>query len=126
MNIIYPPLVEESIKFQLLEKKQSFISKADTYRFMVENDIITENGEPTDFAIEKGWVKIFDETENLSLENFLKIYPIFEKYDVGLLEKIDGYWEIPIDLKEKILLEMAEDKFNYDEQVQLTEYLSSR
>ncbi|OTN89075.1 hypothetical protein A5819_001567 [Enterococcus sp. 7E2_DIV0204] len=126
MNIIYPPLVEESIKFQLLEKKQSFISKADTYRFMVENDIITENGEPTDFAIEKGWVKIFDETENLSLENFLKIYPIFEKYDVGLLEKIDGYWEIPIDLKEKLLLEMAEDKFNYDEQVQLTEYLSSR
>lgn len=126
MNIIYPPLVEESIKFQLLEKKQSFISKADTYRFMVENDIITENGEPTDFAIEKGWVKIFDETENLSLENFLKIYPIFQKYDVGLLEKIDGYWEIPIDLKEKLLLEMAEDKFNYDEQVQLTEYLSSR
>lgn len=126
MNIIYPPLVEEGIILQQSEQNQELYNKAEMYRLMVANEIISENGEPTDDAIKQGLVKEYNETINLSLEQFLQIYPIFKQYDLELLQKIDGFWEIPVSLKELLMQDMVEKKFNYDEYVQIMEYLAGR
>ena len=83
MEIIYPPLVEESINFHLKERSKEISEKADMYCLMVERGIILENGEPTPEAIEKGWVKDFYEAEDLSLEDFLALYPVFNRHDLA-------------------------------------------
>lgn len=126
MEIIYPPLVEESINFHLKERSKEISDKAEMYQLMVERGIISETGEPTPEAIEKGWVKDFYEAEDLSLEDFLTLYPIFNKYDLTDFQLIDGFWEIPVELKETLLKELDSDKFDYDETQQITEYLSDR
>lgn len=126
MEIIYPPLVEESISLHLPRQKQEVLDKAEMYRSMVEKGIISENGQPTAYALQQGWVKKFDEKADLSLEQFLAIYPIFHHYDLGQFQKIDGFWEIPMKLKELLLQDLAAGNFNYDEEMQLKEYLADR
>lgn len=126
MEIIYPPLVEESINFHLKERSKEISDKAEMYQLMVERGVISETGEPTPEAIEKGWVKDFYEAEDLSLEDFLTLYPIFNKYDLTDFQLIDGFWEVPVELKETLLKELDSDKFDYDETQQITEYLTDR
>lgn len=126
MEIIYPPLVEQSVKFHLHGSKQETIDKAEMYRSMVERGILTENGLPTDYALENGWVKDFYEEEHVSFETFLEIYPIFKNYDIHLFQMVDGFWEIPVNLKEELLQQLAENKFDYDETIQIKEYLADR
>lgn len=125
MRIIYPPLIEEGFSY-LLGQKQEVDNKADLYRLMVDKGIVSETGEPTDDAIVQGWIKKFDETEGLSFESFLEIYPVFQRYDSDLFQQIDGFWEIPLSLKDQILQELSEGIFDYDEEVQLKEYLADR
>ncbi|GBD61046.1 putative uncharacterized protein [Tetragenococcus halophilus subsp. halophilus] len=115
MEIIYPPLVEQSIQYYTQGNEQKTISKAEMYRSMVEKGILTENGLPTDYALENGWVKDFYEDEHLSFEDFLEIYPVFKNYDPELFQIIDGFWEITIRFKEELIQEISESKFDYDE-----------
>ncbi|WP_207940564.1 hypothetical protein DOK78_001928 [Enterococcus sp. DIV2402] len=122
MKIVYPPLVEQSVTYHATQH----ISKADMYRSMVEKGIITENGLPTEYALENGWIKDFYEKENLSFDEFLAIYPIFEEYDQELFKLVDGFWEIPITLKEELLQALASENVNYDEKIQIEEYLADR
>lgn len=125
MKIIYPALVEEATSY-LLGQKQEVDSKAKLYCLMVDKGMISETGEPTDYGIEQGWIKVFAETEELTLESFLEIYPVFQRYDLDLFQQIDGFWEIPLSLKEQILQELTEEIFDYDEEIQLKEYLADR
>ncbi|MBO0481049.1 hypothetical protein [Candidatus Enterococcus courvalinii] len=125
MNIIYPPLVEQS--FQFYQRKNSGdLSKTALYRSMVANQIITENGHPTAEAIERGFVRDFYEEQDLSFEEFLAIYPIFTAYETELFQKIDGFWEIPVSLKNELMIQLEQGKFSYDEQVQVEAFLSER
>lgn len=125
MNIIYPPLVEQSFQFYQKNSNEDF-SKTDLYRSMVANQIITENGHPTVEAIGRGFVRDFYEEQNLSFEEFLAIYPIFTTYETELFQKIDGFWEIPVSLKNELMIQLEQGKFNYDEQVQVEQFLSER
>lgn len=126
MEIVYPPLVEQSVEYHLHSREYESVSKADMYRSMVENGIITENGLPTDYALENGWIKDFYEDENLSFEAFLQLYPVFKAYDPDSFQKMDGFWEILLPLKEELLQGITEDKFDYDEKIQIEEYLADR
>lgn len=125
MNIIYPPLVEQSFQFYQRNSNEEF-SKTDLYRSMVANQIITENGNPTAEAIERGFVRDFYEEQDLSFKEFLAIYPIFTAYEAELFQKIDGFWEIPISLKNELMIQLEQGKLSYDEQVQVEEFLSER
>ena len=62
MEIIYPPLVEEGLKYYL-ETTQQSLDKSTFYRSMVERGIITETGLPTQQAIENGLVKDYYEDQ---------------------------------------------------------------
>lgn len=126
MEIIYPPLVEQSVKYHLQANNQETINKAEMYRAMVEKGILTENGQPTDYALKNGWIKDFYEEENISFESFLEIYPIFNNYDASLFQMVDGFWEIPVSLKNELLQGLNQGFFSYDEKIQLDEYLEDR
>ncbi|MBO0431877.1 hypothetical protein [Enterococcus sp. DIV0660C] len=125
MNIIYPPLVEQSFQFYQKNSNEDF-SKTALYRSMVANKLITENGHPTAEAIERGLVRDFYEEEDLLFEEFLAIYPIFTVYETELFQKIDGFWEIPVSLKNELMIRLDHGKFSYDEQVQVEAFLSER
>lgn len=125
MKIIYPPLVEQGFKYYLETTKQS-LDKSSLYRSMVEKGIITENGLPTLQAIETGLIKDYYENEGLSFTEFLKIYPLFEEYDENLFQCIDGYWEIPIDMKEHLVLQLESDELTFEEIQQIETYLEDR
>ncbi|MGX7195130.1 hypothetical protein [Enterococcus olivae] len=126
MNIIYPPLVEESIQFHFLGKEREQAPKAAMYRMMVEKGIITENGSPTEAALQNGWIKDFYEEENLSFQEFIELYPLFEQYDSELFQKIDGFWEIPVNLKEELLKELSTEELDHDKKIQIEAYLADR
>lgn len=93
---------------------------------MVDLEIINAQGLPTQKALELGWVKDFYEKENLSFEEFLELYPVFESYDASHFQLIDGFWEISSSFKEILLKELQSEKMEYDDILQLTEYLSER
>lgn len=123
MQIIYPPLVEESFAYWGGTDSQE---KGAVYQQMVAKGIITETGEPTMEALEQGWVKAYDEAENLSFADFLILYPVFQKMDPTVFQLIEGFWEIPVSLKEQLECQLKAGLFDYDAVVQLTEYLAER
>ncbi|EKY8188984.1 hypothetical protein Q7187_002566 [Enterococcus faecalis] len=57
MNIIYPPLVEQSFQFYQ-DYEQERYDKSELYRIMVMKNIINENGTPTEEALKKGLVNL--------------------------------------------------------------------
>ncbi|OJG27194.1 hypothetical protein [Enterococcus cecorum] len=118
MEIIYPPLVEEGLKYYL-ETTQQSLDKCTFYRLMVERGIITETGLPTQQAIENGLVKDYYEDQGLSFDDFLRIYPIFEEYDEELFQCIDGYWEIPVDMKENLVSQLESGELTFEDAQQI-------
>lgn len=125
MEIIYPPLVEEGLKYYL-ETTQQSLDKSTFYRSMVERGIITETGLPTQQAIENGLVKDYYEDQGLSFDDFLRIYPIFEEYDEKLFQCIDGYWEIPVDMKENLVSQLESGELTFEDAQQIQAYLEDR
>ncbi|HJF19190.1 MAG TPA: hypothetical protein K8W13_02600 [Enterococcus columbae] len=126
MQIIYPSLVEEAVRFHYPNQKVSTKEKAAIYQAMVQQQLILPNGQPSELALNNGWIKDFYEEENLSFTEFLALYPLFENYDAQLFEQIDGFWEISLEFREVLLQKLAADTCNYDEKIQIEAYLSDR
>jgi len=126
MNIIYPPLVEESLSYHFSDNKIVLEDKVLMYQSMIEAGVIDEQGFPTKEALEKGWVKDFYEKEQLSFDDFLALYPIFKSYDKRNFYLIDGFWEISHSFKETLIKDIQSEKMGYDDILQITEYLSER
>lgn len=124
MRIYYPPLVEQG--FSYFSEEHQELSRDELYLEMVRNQLITETGMPTNYALENGFIKDFFEEENLSITEFLALYPVFKKYNQDSFKNIDGFWEITIAFKEELKSQLNAGVFNYDERVQLEEYLESR
>lgn len=125
MEIIYPPLVEQSFNYysQLLDEP---IAKNELYRSMVENEVITETGLPTQKALQQGLVKDFYEAENLSFAEFLSLYSIFESRDPADFQLIDGFWEVPLAVKVELENRLKTGELPYDFALQLAAYLEDR
>ena len=116
---------EEGLKYYL-ETTQQSLDKSTFYRSMVERGIITETGLPTQQAIENGLVKDYYEDQGLSFDEFIRIYPIFEEYDKELFQCIDGYWEIPVDMKENLVSQLESGELNFEDAQQIQAYLEDR
>lgn len=69
MNIIYPPLVEQSFQFYQ-DYEQERYDKSELYRIMVMKNIINENGTPTEEALKKDQLKTFMKNMIYLLKNF--------------------------------------------------------
>ncbi|MBO1299218.1 MULTISPECIES: hypothetical protein [Enterococcus] len=126
MEIIYPPLVEQGIKYYLETENEPTVDKGEFYRAMVDKKLITETGLPTQHAIDQGFIKDYYEKQDLSFDEFLSIYPFFQEYDSGLFKCIDGFWEIPVDLKAELIEMLETDQLEYDDAQQINIYLEDR
>lgn len=81
---------------------------------MVMKNIINENGILIEEVFKKGLVKDFYEEYDLFFEEFLKLYLFFNNYDFDYFQKIDGFWEVFVCLKEELILLLNDKDCVYD------------
>jgi hypothetical protein len=79
MKVVYPSLVEQQHEIMLSQGRE--VDRAEIYKYMVENNMIDENGEPTQFAIDNGYVAV--ESDIDIIHDFKEENPLFKDIDDG-------------------------------------------
>lgn len=92
MKVVYPSLVEQQHEFMLSQGRE--VDRAEIYKYMVENNMIDENGEPTQFAIDNGYVSV--ESDIDIIHDFKEANPLFKDIDDGCFKVLD-YNRVGID-----------------------------
>ncbi len=91
MEIIYPPLVEQS--YQFITQQGIVVTKAEVYQMMVSEGMLTQTGEPTKKALEQGIVTEYKQ-QHRTLKEFKQEYPIFRGYPVKEFTQQAGVWYV--------------------------------
>ena len=89
MKVVYPSIVEQFYEGLKLEGVTA--GKDEVYRTMVETNLIDENGVPTQYALDNGFIKCVD-NEPESLAEFKELYPNLQKYSDDHFMKTDEGW----------------------------------
>ena len=89
MKVVYPSIVEQF--YEGLKSEGVSIGKDEVYRTMVETNLIDENGVPTQYALDNGFIKCVD-NEPESLAEFKELYPNLQKYSDDHFMKTDEGW----------------------------------
>lgn len=92
MKVVYPSLVEQQHEFMLSQGRE--VDRAEIYKYMVENNMIDENGEPTQFAIDNGYVSV--ESNINIIHDFKEANPLFKDIDDSCFKVLD-YNRVGID-----------------------------
>lgn len=92
MKVVYPSLVEQQHEFMLSQGRE--VDRAEIYKYMVENNMIDENGEPTQFAIDNGYVSL--ESNINIIHDFKEANPLFKDIDDSCFKVLD-YNRVGID-----------------------------
>jgi hypothetical protein len=124
MPIIYPPLVEEAYQYQ--KQMNPEISKAEIYQYMYQKGLIDQTGQPTQEALQAGYIKEYTETLDLDYSEFLAIYPVFVQFPSTHFKRIDHFWQIDQELQAEILIGIRENQFTEDELIDLSAYFDDR
>lgn len=95
MEIIYPPLVEQS--YQFITQQSIAVTKAEVYQMMVSEGMLTQTGEPTKKALEQGIVTEYKQ-QHRTLKEFKQEYPIFKGYPVKEFTQQEGVWYVSQDV----------------------------
>jgi Fe2+ or Zn2+ uptake regulation protein len=91
MKVVYPSIVEQF--YEGLKSEGVTVGKDEVYRTMVETNLIDENGVPTQYALDNGFIKCVD-NEPESLAEFKELYPNLQKYSDDHFMKTDEGWYI--------------------------------
>lgn len=89
MKVVYPSIVEQF--YEGLKYEGVTVGKDEVYRTMVETNLIDENGVPTQYALDNGFIKCVD-NEPESLAEFKELYPNLHKYSDDHFMKTDDGW----------------------------------
>ena len=89
MKVVYPSLVEQF--YEGLKSEGVTVGKDEVYRTMIETNLIDENGDPTQYALDNGFIKCVD-NEPESLAEFKELYPNLQKYSDDHFMKTDEGW----------------------------------
>ena len=89
MKVVYPSIVEQF--YEGLKSEGVTAGKDEVYRTMVETNLIDENGVPTQYALDNGFIKCVD-NEPESLAEFKELYPNLQKYSDDHFMKTDEGW----------------------------------
>ena len=89
MKVVYPSLVEQF--YEGLKSEGVSVGKDEVYRTMIETNLIDENGDPTQYALDNGFIKCVN-NEPKSLAEFKELYPNLQKYSEGHFMKTDEGW----------------------------------
>lgn len=92
MKVVYPSLVEQQHEFMLSQGRE--VDRAEIYKYMVKNNMIDENGEPTQFAIDNGYVSL--ESNINIIHDFKEANPLFKDIDDSCFKVLD-YNRVGID-----------------------------
>ena len=91
MKVVYPSIVEQF--YEGLKSEGVTVGKDEVYRTMVETNLIDENGDPTQYALDNGLIKYVD-NEPESLAEFKELYPNLQKYSDDHFMKTDEGWYV--------------------------------
>lgn len=102
MNIVYPPLVEQA--YQMMKQLNKNVSKQEIYKKLIEINMIDQQGNPTKWALDKGYISeasqpAEDETD-ADINNVFRRIP---KDAFKYLNEHDGYAINCRELKKAIL-----------------------
>ena len=89
MKVVYPSIVEQF--YEGLKSEGVTAGKDEVYRTMVETNLIDENGDPTQYALDNGFIKCVN-NEPESLAEFKELYPNLQKYSDDHFMKTDEGW----------------------------------
>ena len=89
MKVVYPSIVEQF--YEGLKSEGVTAGKDEVYRTMVETNLIDENGVPTQYALDNGFIKYVD-NEPESLAEFKALNPNLQKYSDDHFMKTDEGW----------------------------------
>lgn len=123
MNIIYPPLVEQSYQFML--KQGIDVTKAEVYKMMVKEGVITQTGDPTKKAIKQGLVSEFSR-EHRTLKEFKREYPIFKHYPSKEFTQQEGVWYVSQKIIADVEQVLKKNNCDRDTFIQIQTYFDFR
>lgn len=123
MEIIYPPLVEQA--YQFITKGGVITTKEEVYKMLVENDVLTETGEPTKTALKQGFVTEFHQSHE-TLNEFKREYPIFKRYPEEEFTQQDGIWYVSQKIIREIQMILEKTNFNREVFKQIESYFGFR
>lgn len=112
MKVIYPPLVEDA--YRGLKEKGFNVTKEQTYKQLIETNMIQVNGEPTQMALDEGLVGSFTRRPNGDIEantlaSFKELYPCYAPYADRHFKHTEAGWAadafVVRDLSNKVLNE---------------------
>lgn len=87
MKVVYPSIVEQF--YEGLKSEGVTAGKDEVYRTMVETNLIDENGVPTQYALDNGFIKC---NEPESLAELKELYPNLQKYSDDHFMKTEEGW----------------------------------
>ncbi|EPC20668.1 hypothetical protein [Lacticaseibacillus paracasei] len=87
MKVVYPSIVEQF--YEGLKLEGVTVGKDEVYRTMVETNLIDENGVPTQYALDNGFIKC---NEPEILAELKELYPNLQKYSDDHFMKTDEGW----------------------------------
>jgi hypothetical protein len=95
MKIIYPPLVEQA--YGELRAMGLDVTKDRVYRMMINKDLIDQQGQPTKWALDKGYVDNFigkadGSLEPANLSAFKRMYPVYAEFSDDHFVKASVGW----------------------------------
>lgn len=121
MNIIYPSLVEQAYAFAKAQGAE--VTKEEIYKMQVKEGILTETGEPTQKAIDEGFITSYNQTHD-TLKQFKREYPIFKDYPKSEFTQQEEIWYVSKKVLENIVA--VADSLGYDETQQISTYMDFR
>ena len=124
-SIIYPPLVEQAVTELAAGEPITAAYQAQVYRALVKDQIIDEFGNPTQQALQQGWVTEVVEKSDLTWREFIELYPVFGNFAEDF-KKLDGFWEVTLEFKIFLIHELKGAAFTEIEKQQIQDFLGGR
>ncbi|MFT8727396.1 MAG: hypothetical protein ABF807_05765 [Liquorilactobacillus nagelii] len=124
-SIIYPPLVEQAVTELAAGEPITAAYQAQVYRALVKDQIIDEFGNPTQQALQQGWVTEVVEKSDLTWREFIELYPVFGNFAQDF-KKLDGFWEVTLEFKNFLIHELKGAAFTEIEKQQIQDFLGGR
>ncbi|MFG5564215.1 hypothetical protein ACFJYA_08145 [Enterococcus faecalis] len=122
-NIVYPSLVEQSYQFMCEQGIE--VTKAEVYKMMIQEGLLTETGNPTNEAIRQGLVTEFNQA-HATLAEFKKEYPVFKHYSNEEFTQQEGIWYVSQKIIADIEQILAKNNCDRDLFIQIETYFNFR
>lgn len=123
MRVIYPPLVEQA--YQFISSQGIEATKEDVYRMMVSEGMLTQNGNPTEKALNQGLVKEYKQQHD-TLKAFKRDYRLFRNYPAKEFTKQEGVWYVSQKIIQDIQVILDANNCDHETFIQIETYFRFR